>query len=35
MPWLGDGTERIEGELAFANKKVAADLGYFFNTVVG
>lgn len=34
MPWLGMGTERIEGEVAFANKKVAADLGYFFASVV-
>lgn len=34
MPWLGQGTERIEGELAFAVKVVGADLGsYFLNAV--
>ena len=34
MPWLGEGTERIEGEMAFDMKVVAADLGVFFNTAV-
>jgi hypothetical protein len=26
--------DRIEGELAFANKVTAADLGFFFGTAV-
>jgi hypothetical protein len=30
MPWLGEGTERIEGEMAFDIKVVGADLGCFF-----
>jgi hypothetical protein len=34
MPWLGIGTERIEGEDAFDAKVVASDLGYFFNSAV-
>lgn len=34
MPWLGMGTERIEGEMSFDQKVVAADLGGFFNGVV-
>lgn len=34
MPWLGVGTTRIEGELAFTTKIVGADLGvYFLNAV--
>ena len=34
MPWLGVGTTRIEGEIAFATKIVGADLGcYFLNAV--
>lgn len=34
MPWLGEGTERIEGEMAWDMKVVATDLGTFFLTVV-
>lgn len=34
MPWLGIGTERIEGELAFAVKQVGADLGAYFLAAV-
>jgi len=34
MPWLGKGTKRIEGEMAFDLKLVAADLGAFFNGIV-
>lgn len=34
MPWLGEGTERIEGEMAFDMKVVAADLGVFFKDAV-
>jgi hypothetical protein len=34
MPWLGIGTIRIEGELAFAVKIVGADLGVYFHTAV-
>lgn len=34
MDWLGLGTERIEGEMSFDQKVVAADLGFFFNTLV-
>lgn len=34
MPWLGMDTERIEGEMAFDMKKVAADLGVFFKDIV-
>lgn len=34
MPWLGVGTNRIEGQLAFTTKIVGADLGaYFLNAV--
>lgn len=35
MDVLGLGTERIEGEIAFDAKKVCADLGCFFNGIVG
>lgn len=34
MPWLGQGTERIEGEMAYDMKLVAADLGCYFTTVI-
>jgi len=34
MPWLGLGTRRIEGEMSFDFKLVAADLGAFFNGIV-
>lgn len=34
MPWLGEGTERIEGEMAWDMKVVATDLGCFFNGIV-
>lgn len=34
MDWLGLGTERIEGEMAFDQKVVCADLGYFFQDIV-
>jgi hypothetical protein len=34
MPWLGNGAERIEGQIAYDNKVVSADLGYFFNGAV-
>lgn len=34
MPWLGLETVRIEGEIAFANKVVGADLGAFFSSAV-
>lgn len=34
MDWLGQGTERIEGEMAFDLKVVAADLGAFFASAV-
>jgi len=34
MPWLGKGTKRIEGEMAFDLKLVAADLGAFFSGIV-
>lgn len=34
MPWLGQQTERIEGELAFAAQVVGSDLGVFFNGAV-
>jgi len=34
MDWLGAGTERIEGEMAFDQKVVAADLGAFFANAV-
>lgn len=30
VPLLGAGTERVEGEMAFDQKIVAADLGVFF-----
>lgn len=33
MPWLGQGTERIEGEMAFEPKVVGSDLGTFFSNV--
>lgn len=35
MPWLGQGTERIEGEMAFDLKIVASELGVFFADAVG
>ena len=34
MPWLGEGTERIEGEMAFDMKVIASDLGCFFKDIV-
>ena len=34
MDWLGVGTKRIEAEMAFDLKLVAADLGSFFLDVV-
>lgn len=34
MPWLGMETERIEGEMAFDQQVVAADLGIFFKDIV-
>ncbi len=34
MPWLGMDTERVEGEMAFDMRKVAADLGVFFANIV-
>jgi len=34
MPWLGQGTERIEAEMGFDLKMVGADLGLFMTTVV-
>ncbi len=34
MPWLGVGTNRIEGELAFAVKIVGADLGAYYHNAV-
>lgn len=34
MPWLGEGTERIEGEMAFDVRRVADDLAVFFNGAV-
>ena len=34
MPWLGLGTERIEGEMAFDARVIANDLGFFFNGAV-
>jgi len=34
VPLLGQGTERIEGELAYDMKVVASDLGCFFATAV-
>ena len=33
-PLLGEGTLRIEGQIAYANKIVAADLGYWINNAV-
>lgn len=30
MPWLGQGTVRVEGELSFATKVVGSDLGAYF-----
>lgn len=35
MPWLGLGTERLEGEIAFDSKVVASDLGIFYADAVG
>lgn len=34
MPWLGQGTVRVEGELAFATKIVGSDLGAYFHSAV-
>jgi len=34
MPWLGAGTERIEGEMAYDMKVVATDLGTYFASCV-
>ncbi len=34
MPWLGVGTNRIEGQIAFSTKIVGADLGAYFNNCV-
>jgi len=34
MDWLGLGTTRIEGEMAFACELVSSDLGGFFNSIV-
>ncbi len=34
MPWLGLETVRVEGEIAYANKVVGSDLGYFFSGAV-
>lgn len=34
VPLLGEGTERIEGEMAWDMKVVASDMGSFFNSVV-
>ena len=34
MDMLGLGTERIEGEIAFDAKVIAADLGVFFTDIV-
>jgi len=27
-------SDRVEGQMAYDHKKVAADLGYFFNTII-
>lgn len=34
MPWLGEGTERIEAEMALDMKVVGADLGVFLKDIV-
>ena len=34
MPWLGLGTVRIEGEMAFDMQVVASSMGYYFSGVV-
>ena len=34
MEHLGIGTERIEGEMAYDQKLVASELGYFFDSIV-
>lgn len=34
MPWLGLNTQRVEGEIAFADKLVGADLGAFFSGAI-
>lgn len=34
MPWLGQDTERIEGEMAYDTKLVAKDLGVLFKNIV-
>lgn len=34
MPWLGLNTQRVESEIAFADKLIGADLGAFFSACV-
>ena len=34
MPWLGMDTERIEGEMAFDQRIICKDLGYFLKDIV-
>lgn len=34
MPWLGEGTERIEAEMAIDMKVIGKDLGTFFKDIV-
>lgn len=34
MPWLGEKTERIEGEMAFDMKVIGKDLGVFFQNII-
>ncbi len=34
MPWLGRGTERIEGEMAFDCNVISNELGFFYNGIV-
>ncbi len=34
MPWLGKGTERIEGEMNYDMQVIAADMGYFFKDII-
>jgi hypothetical protein len=34
MDMLGLGTQRVEGQIAYVNKVVASDLGYFWNAVI-
>lgn len=35
MPWLGLNTVRIDSDMAFDMKRVATDLGYFFDDMIG